>query len=122
MEAKYISPIKESFIKYSNKIYEKIGSNISMNYDYEIQYDINGQYRESKDLSEGERTIMMLALRFAILDSLYEDHDSCIILDDPFESLDPSKLSKAIDVIKELSSEWQIIYFTCHDSRKIEME
>ncbi|MBQ9520618.1 MAG: AAA family ATPase [Acholeplasmatales bacterium] len=119
MNAKFIDPIKNSFVSYANKIYEKIGANVSMNYDYEIKYDVKGQLRESKDLSGGERAIMMLALRFAVLDSMYKNHDSLIILDDPFESLDPVKLEKAKEVIKELSNDWQILYFTCHDSRLI---
>ena len=120
MDAKYIAPIKNSFISYAKKIYEKIGANVSMNYDYEIKYDINGQLRDAKDLSDGERTIMMLALRFAVLDSMYKNHDSVIILDDPFDSLDSLKLKKAIDLIKALANDWQIIYFTCHDSRRID--
>jgi DNA repair exonuclease SbcCD ATPase subunit len=119
MDAKFINPIKDSFLSYANKIYEKIGTNVSMNYDYEIKYDVKGQLRESKDLSDGERAIMMLALRFAVLDSMYKNHDSLIILDDPFESLDPIKLEKAKELIKDLSNDWQIIYFTCHESRKI---
>ena len=120
MEAKYIAPIKNSFISYAKKIYEKIGSNVSMNYDYEIKYDVNGQLRDAKDLSDGERTIMMLALRFAVLDSMYKNHDSVIILDDPFDSLDSIKLKKAVNLIKELANDWQIVYFTCHNSRMIE--
>lgn len=119
MDAKFIDPIKDSFVSYANKIYEKIGTNVSMNYDYEIKYDVKGQLRESKDLSDGERTIMMLALRFAVLDSMYKNHDSLIILDDPFGSLDPIKLDKAKELLKDLSNDWQIIYFTCHESRNI---
>ena len=119
MDAKFIDPIKDSFVSYANKIYEKIGTNVSMNYDYEIKYDVKGQLRESKDLSDGERAIMMLALRFAVLDSMYKNHDSLIILDDPFGSLDPTKLEKAKELIKDLSNDWQIIYFTCHESRNI---
>ena len=119
MNAKFIDPIKNSYVSYANKIYEKIGANVSMNYDYEIKYDVKGQLRESKDLSDGERAIMLLALRFSVLDSMYKNHDSLIILDDPFESLDPVKLEKAKEVIKELSNDWQILYFTCHDSRLI---
>ncbi len=120
MDAKFIDPIKDSFVSYAKKVYEKIGTNVSMNYDYEIKYDVKGQLRESKDLSDGERSIMMLALRFSILDSMYKNHDSLIILDDPFESLDSDKLEKAKELIKELSNDWQIVYFTCHDSRMIE--
>lgn len=119
IEDKFINPIKDSFVSYAKKIYEKIGTNINMNYDYVVTYNVKGQEKESKDLSDGERTIMMLALRFAVLDSMYQNHDSLIILDDPFESLDPDKLGKAKALIKELSNEWQIIYFTCHESRAI---
>ena len=119
MEAKFIGPIKDSFVTYAKQIHEKIASNINMNYDYEIKYDVKGQLRDSKDLSDGERAIMMLALRFAVLDSIYKNHDSIIVLDDPFESLDDEKLSKAKELIKTLSEEWQIVYFTCHESRTI---
>ena len=118
-DAKFINPIKDSFVSYANKIYEKIGADVNMNYDYEIKYDVKGQLRESKDLSDGERAIMMLALRFSVLDSMYKNHDSFIILDDPFGSLDPTKLEKAKELIKDLSNDWQIIYFTCHESRNI---
>lgn len=120
METKFIDPVKDSFTNYAKQIHEKIASNIIMNYDYDIKYDVKGQLREAKDLSDGERTIMMLALRFAVLDSLYKKHDSIIILDDPFESLDEDKLLKAKKLIKELSNEWQIFYFTCHNSRVIQ--
>lgn len=120
MEVKFIDPIKDSFINYAKKIHEKMALNIKMDYDYNISYDVNGKLRDSRDLSDGERTIMMLALRFAVLDSMYKNHDSIIILDDPFESLDNEKLSKAKDLIKVLSKDWQIIYFTCHESRIIE--
>jgi len=119
LENKYIGPVKNLFIDYANKIYEKIGTSVIMNYDFSVKYDINGMPRDFADLSDGERSILMLCLRFAILDFIYKDHDSVIILDDPFESLDKDKLIKAISVIKELSKRWQIIYFNAHESRSI---
>ncbi len=121
MEATFIDPIKDAFVGYASKIHEKIGSGVSMDYDYEIKYDVAGQLREAKGLSDGERTIMMLALRFAVLDSMYKERDSLIVLDDPFESLDAEKLPKAIALLKDLAKDWQIIYFTCHESREIKL-
>lgn len=117
MVEKYIDPVKEAFLGYAKKIHEKIGTDVAMSFDYEVKYAIKGQLRDAKDLSDGERAIMMLALRFAILDSLYKDRDSIIVLDDPFENLDSEKIAKAMEVISELSSSWQIFYFTCHESR-----
>lgn len=122
MENTYINPIKDSFSSYASKIHERIGANITMDYDYQIKYEIEGQLRESKNLSDGERTVMMLALRFAVLDAMYKNHDSPIILDDPFESLDEERLPKAKELLKTLSKDWQIIYFTCHESRKIDVD
>ncbi len=122
MEDTYINPIKDSFSSYASKIYEKIGMNVTMDYEYQIKYEIEGQLRESKNLSDGERTIMMLALRFAVLDAMYKKRDSFIVLDDPFESLDEERLPKAKELLKTLSKDWQIIYFTCHESRKIDAD
>jgi DNA repair exonuclease SbcCD ATPase subunit len=119
MEETYIDPIKNSFIAYACKIHEKIGVNVTMDDNYLIRYDIVGGKREAKNLSEGEKAIMMLSLRFAVLDSMYKKRDSLIVLDDPFASLDSEKLPKAIALLKELSKDWQIIYFTCHESREI---
>ena len=119
MEEKFIYPVKNTFIRYANKIHQKIASNVYMGYDYEISYDVCGIKRSSADLSEGERCIMMLALRFSIIDSMYENHDTTIILDDPFSSLDEEKMLKAKELIKELSEYFQILYFTCHESREI---
>ena len=119
MEETYIDPIKDSFVSYASKIHEKIGANVTMDDDYLIRYDIAGGFREAKSLSEGEKAIMMLSLRFAVLDSMYKKRDSLIVLDDPFASLDSEKLPKAMALLKELSKDWQVIYFTCHESREI---
>ena len=40
-------------------------------------------------------------------------------LDDPFVQLDENHLINVIDIIKEISKDIQIVYLTCHESRKI---
>ena len=60
-----------------------------------------------------------LCFRLAILDNMFADGQPFIILDDPFSSLDKDHLKKASDLVTKLSSERQIIYFTCHESRII---
>lgn len=44
----------------------------------------------------------------------------CTDLDDPFSELDGAKLGKAKELIKELGNDRQVIYLTCHESRKIQ--
>lgn len=40
-------------------------------------------------------------------------------MDDIFVNLDENNLIKAIELLKKLSNQRQIIYFTCHESRNI---
>ena len=47
------------------------------------------------------------------------EKDSFIVLDDPSASLDAEKIENVKELIKDLSKKWQIIYFTCHESRKL---
>ena len=49
---------------------------------------------------------------------LFTKEKPFLILDDPFTNLDDEKIKNAIDLIKKLSEEYQIIYFVCHDSRR----
>ena len=50
---------------------------------------------------------------------MYKENSPFIILDDPFTSLDKEHMEKMQLLMKELSKDRQIIYFTCHSSRKI---
>ncbi len=48
---------------------------------------------------------------------MYKDEKPFIILDDPFVNFDDEKLRGGISLLKEISREYQVIYFTCHESR-----
>ena len=72
-----------------------------------------------KHLSSGFKSICALCFRLALLDNMYLTDKPFIILDDPFVLLDEKHLEKTHEIIKELSKDLQIVYFTCHNSRKI---
>ena len=48
---------------------------------------------------------------------MYDEEKPFIILDDPFVNLDTEKMSKAKEMLNRLASDYQVIYFTCHESR-----
>ena len=58
-------------------------------------------------------------MRLALIDCLYEKEKPFVILDDPFVNYDEEKLVDTTKLLKEISNEIQIVYFTCHQSRKI---
>lgn len=120
LKNKFIMPIQNKYVEYARQINPLLADNISMNYDFEINFDINGKYKNYLQLSLGEKACLGLCLRFAIIDNIYKDDKPIIILDDPFVNLDEDNLQKAKDVLVKLSSNTQVLYLCCHKSRMIE--
>ena len=48
---------------------------------------------------------------------MYQKEKPFVILDDPFVNYDESNLKGAMKVLEKISADYQIIYFTCHESR-----
>lgn len=63
-------------------------------------------------LSAGTYDSVSLALRFSLLKHIFKD-EGYVILDDCLVDLDPERKAQSIDLIKELSKDYQIIFTTC---------
>jgi uncharacterized protein YhaN len=50
---------------------------------------------------------------------MYRGNLPFLILDDPFVSLDEGHMERVKGLLKELSKQMQMVYFTCHESRNI---
>lgn len=121
LKNKYISPIKDEFIKYAKLLEATLGEKIHMDSNYEIAFEREGKIRQVKHLSDGELAICTFCFRLALINKMYDNDKPFIILDDPFVSLDEGHLNKMQTIIKELAKEQQLLYFTCHESRNIEV-
>ena len=77
-----------------------------------------GRTRTAEFLSTGYQDLASFASRAALVDVLFRREEPILILDDPFVNFDAQKLACAKRLLEELSGKYQIIYFTCHDSRK----
>ena len=42
-----------------------------------------------------------------------------VVLDDPLVNFDEDKIQLVSKLLKDISKDMQIVYFTCHESRKI---
>ena len=104
--------------EYINQVYEN-----RLNFELNSNLEISGlAYGSSKSLqfySSGSQDIITFCARLALVDALFKTVKPTIILDDPFTNLDKDNLSIAIDFVKELNKEFQIIYLICHESRKL---
>jgi len=66
-------------------------------------------------LSEGATDQLYLALRLAVCELVLLKEEPCpIILDDALSSFDDSRMRLALDFLKKVGEERQVILFTCH--------
>ena len=77
--------------------------------------------RNALALSAGAKDQLYLALRLAMCDIILPEGEKCpIILDDALVNLDDERTALAIEELKRISEDRQIILFTCH-SREAQM-
>lgn len=76
--------------------------------------------RESAFLSVGAVDQLYLAVRLAVCDlALPADKQTPVILDDALVNFDDQRCAYAIDLLRELAENRQILLFTCHDRESV---
>ncbi len=117
LKVKYRAPLENSLNKYLSLI---TGSSKTALIDIDLNVTIeeNGGAKQIEYYSKGEQNLFEICKRFALTDVLFTGEKPFIILDDPFYNLDDYKLKQALELIKKLSNEYQILYFVCHESRR----
>ena len=120
LKDKYVAPVKSSFVYYGGLLEKTLGEKVVFGKDFKIRFERNGEERSDAHLSAGQKSLCALCLRLALIDNMYKGEKPFIIMDDPFVHLDAEHLSRAKALINELAANKQIIYFCCHESRKIQ--
>ena len=94
-------------------------SNFALSTDLDISSEEYGSIKELNYYSSGYYDIITFCARLALIDVLFKNIKPTIILDDPFTNLDKKKLEIALEFVKEIANEYQVIYLICHESRKL---
>lgn len=116
LKSKYKQPLQTEFNKYLSYLANDSAS-AQIDIDFNVRILENGFEKDTDYYSKGLKDLFVICKRFALIGVLFSKEKPFVILDDPFSNLDNEKLGNCISLIKKLSSEYQIIYFTCHDSR-----
>lgn len=119
LKAKHIDPVRSRFDFYADALEDALGARLGLDKDFGLYLQEKGGQYSNRHLSAGQRAVVALCLRLALLDNLYPGDKPPIILDDPFVFLDGEHLEKAKELLQSLSRQWQILYFTCHESRTL---
>lgn len=119
LTSKYLSKTKQAFNDYIGMLNRELGEGFVMDTSFSISKSEHGALRPTEAYSKGMRDLYFLSARLALVDSLYENEEPFIILDDPFAHFDDKHLKAATALLAQLAKKRQIIYLTCTSSRDI---
>lgn len=113
----YVGGVEQNFAAY---VHELLGSDFSkalVDHDLTIHVDEKGEARELDYFSAGTIDSVMLCMRLALIDSLFKQEKPVILLDDPFVNLDDAHTQRALEMLKKIARNRQVVYMVCNSSR-----
>ena len=116
--AKYTEPVMVGFRKYYQILTGTECENYQMDANTKLQVIDGNMPRDIGYMSLGNRDLIGICMRMALVEAMYEERKPFLILDDPFVNLDENRTRGAIRFLAEIAKEYQVIYFTCHSSRE----
>jgi uncharacterized protein YhaN len=74
-----------------------------------------GDWVDVASLSQGTLDLVYLAARLGLVRLVTGDRRPPLIFDDPFVTLDDDRATRALDLLREISHDFQVIYLTTSD-------
>ena len=115
LSKRYVEPVQKAFDNY----YKNFLTNDNLIIDSNLNLLMKDNLFNEEYLSAGVKDLVQISKRFALIDLIFKNERPFIVLDDPFVNLDDKNLEVATNIIKEISNKYQILFLTCHSSRKI---
>lgn len=115
----YVRPAAEAFSRYSSLLKSTLGSAVYLDKNFAVAFEGGGELRSEEHMSGGQRAIVGLCYRLALIDNIFGADRPFVLLDDPFCELDEEHMSRAAQLLNTLAKDRQIIYLYCHESRKV---
>lgn len=115
--ARYMEPVRLAFDRYYRMLTGSEAKEYQLDADLKIEVREYGLLRDPAFLSEGWQDLIGLCRRMAMIEVMYEGEKPFLLFDDPFVNLDGEKLQRALAFLQQISENYQVIYFTCHESR-----
>lgn len=115
----YLDKIERGYEKYARILNGGEASHVMVDKELKPYVDEQGSSREIGSFSAGMKDVIMLCMRLALVDALFENEKPFLILDDPFVNLDDKHTEWAIQMLKKISGHYQVIYLVCNSSRAV---
>ncbi|MBQ8399264.1 MAG: hypothetical protein IJX08_04760, partial [Clostridia bacterium] len=118
LSSRYTLPIRKAYEEYALQIDPSLCAGLTVSpTDMSLQFERNGALRKNENFNSAFLVLSNICMRLAMLKVAYPDERPFLVLDDPFVYLDDNNCKKALEALKKLSSDTQILYFTCHSGR-----
>ncbi len=120
LSAKYIGPVLDSFKRNYELLAGESGEDFRMDANIQVTKRALGQQRETGAFSAGNKDLINIVLRIALVEAMYQKEKPFLVIDDSFVNLDGKRLETAGNFLRQIAKDYQVIYFTCHESRVLE--
>lgn len=115
LSLRYMDAMKRAFFKYVSMLGG--GENMQIDLRLGVQAESDGKLRDKSFFSAGYKDLADVCTRLALADAMFAGDCPLLIMDDPFINLDDIRLEKALEMMRRLAAEKQVIYCVCHGSR-----
>ena len=82
-------------------------------FDIRVHAPERGDWVDVTTLSQGTLDLVYLAARIGLVRLVTGDRRPPLVFDDPFVTLDEARAARALDLLKTVASDFQVIYLTC---------
>ena len=117
LDGRYLGGLTDRFNDYTASWLEGEGLDVTVGGDFDVAVSDGGAPHSVASYSTGYQDLLDICLRMALVDTVFENEEPFIVMDDPFVNLDQEKIGRAMMLLALLAQKKQIIYFTCHPSR-----
>ena len=113
----YVGRVEQGFVRYADALLgEKIG-HVMLDRELHLFIDEQGAARDAASFSAGTVDGVMLCMRLALVDALFQKEQPFLLLDDPFVNLDDEATRRALLLLREIAKTRQVVYLTCNTAR-----
>ena len=115
--SEYMGPVMAGFRKYYTILTGREPDAYSLDADTKLTVVEQNMPRDIGYLSAGKQDLIGVCMRMALVEAMYKDEKPFLIFDDPFVNLDDNNIKGAMKLLDEIAKDYQVIYFTCSESR-----
>ncbi len=83
--------------------------------DLSVMAPEKGDWVDVSELSQGTLDLVDLAARIGLVRLVTGDRRPPLVLDDPFVTLDDGRAARALELLRDISRDFQVIYLTTSD-------